>query len=107
MAAITVVSAVAGDGPSDPACRGWDDEDHRPSVGFDARVDELCTPDPAGERSCPMCRGTGWVPEWNRSCPSDRHRSVLELTWWAFEDGWEQLQAARARAIARRTGAAG
>ncbi|HET6771669.1 MAG TPA: hypothetical protein VFH36_00065 [Acidimicrobiales bacterium] len=105
MVAITVVSEARGDGPGDPACRGWDDEDHR-QRGFEARVDELSTPDPEAERSCPMCGGTGWVPEWNRSCPSDRHRSVLELTWWAFEDGWEQLQAACARAIARRTGVA-
>ena len=69
-------------------------------------ADALMAPNPAG-RSCGFCAGTGWVPEWKRSCPSDRHRSELELTWWAFEDGPDELDAARWRARNRQPGAAG
>jgi hypothetical protein len=72
--------------------------------GVERAADALMAPNPAGQ-SCGFCGGTGWVPEWNRSCPSDRHRSELELTWWAFEDGLEHMQAARHRP--RRPGSAG
>lgn len=71
-------------------------------AGIDA-ADRLMASNPAG-RSCGLCGGTGWVPEWGQSCPSDRHRSELELIWWAFADGFEQLAAARRR---RRDRAAG
>jgi hypothetical protein len=72
--------------------------------GVERAADQLAAPNPAGQW-CGFCGGTGWVPEWNRSCPSDRHRSELELTWWAFEDGLEHMKAARQRP--RRPGAAG
>ena len=72
--------------------------------GVERAADALMAPNPAGQ-SCGFCGGTEWVPEWNRSCPSDRHRSELELTWWAFEDGPAHMRAARHRP--RRPGAAG
>lgn len=35
---------------------------------------------------CPMCEGRGWVEEWAMACPSVRHRSEAELSWWAASE---------------------
>ena len=74
--------------------------------GVERSADPLMAPNPAGQ-CCGFCGGTGWVPEWNRSCPSDRHRSELELTWWAFKDGWEHMRSAPCRTPNRHPGATG